>query len=176
MKSLTSKPSLGFSEAVKLSLSKLTCFEGRSRRSEFWWFMLAFVIASSILNFIVGMILPELAVMIINFLFWGLALGVTSRRLQDRGVNKLWVIISWLASIAVSIYSYTSGITAMAASVNPDIEVIIEALKNPVFMILNLINIISGIAVIIFCMLDGTAETNKYGESPKYIVEDDKQE
>ncbi|HIZ05846.1 MAG TPA: DUF805 domain-containing protein [Candidatus Phocaeicola gallistercoris] len=34
-------PSLTFVEALKLALNKTLLFKGRSRRSEYWWTMLA---------------------------------------------------------------------------------------------------------------------------------------
>ena len=44
MKKVTAKPQLGFGEAVKVAMSRLTDIKGRSRRSEYWWTLLAFLI------------------------------------------------------------------------------------------------------------------------------------
>lgn len=43
---------LGFMEAVKNVLSNLTNFNGRARRSEYWWYVLATSVVSGIINMI----------------------------------------------------------------------------------------------------------------------------
>ena len=46
-------PQLGFVEAVKICLTEKFCnFEGRARRSEFWWFALANSVVSYVANLI----------------------------------------------------------------------------------------------------------------------------
>ena len=52
MNKTTKLPQLDFTEAVKLSWSKLTQFTGRSRRSEFWWSYLALFIINIFMSFI----------------------------------------------------------------------------------------------------------------------------
>ena len=58
MKRMIAKPQLGFSEAVKLAFGKITQMSGRSRRSEFWWFMLVYVIGYWVLSTIAAFVLP----------------------------------------------------------------------------------------------------------------------
>ena len=41
-------PTMTFIEAVKECFRKYAMFTGRSRRSEFWWFLLFFVLLSSV--------------------------------------------------------------------------------------------------------------------------------
>ena len=45
-------PQLDFVTAVKLAIARIKDMEGRSRRSEFWWTMLALFIVNIILAFI----------------------------------------------------------------------------------------------------------------------------
>ena len=54
MNNVTAKPQLSFGEAIKLASGRVTDFKGRSRRSEYWWFMLAFLIG------LLGKILPPI--------------------------------------------------------------------------------------------------------------------
>ena len=77
MNQVTAKKALGFSESLKLSLSRLFQLSGRSRRSEFWWFMLVFLIAKFIVQLFLEVSVSELAVQIINILLWGFAFTVT---------------------------------------------------------------------------------------------------
>ena len=50
-------PPLQFQEALQRWLANLTNFNGRARRSEYWWAMLAIGVAGMILNFIFNLIL-----------------------------------------------------------------------------------------------------------------------
>ena len=170
MKRMIAKPQLGFAEAVKLASKRLFEFNGRSRRSEFWWFMLAFTIAIYIINSILQMLLPLLIAEIINLLMWGIALAVTVRRLQDTGHSKWWVIISWIATAIYDISVANSGIIDELSSVNADPTVILQVFKNPVIMASMIVYMLTGIVTLVFCILDGTPEANTYGASPKYVV------
>lgn len=77
---------MNFGTSLKTCFSKYATFEGRARRSEFWWFYLAVFIGSCI---------PILQ------WFWGLAviipyLAVAARRLHDTGrsaLNLLWMLL-----------------------------------------------------------------------------------
>ena len=85
MNNVTAKPQLSFGEAIKLASGRVTDFKGRSRRSEYWWFMLAFLIGYFIISWLLGKILPPIVTSIITPLLWFAALAVTVRRLQDTG-------------------------------------------------------------------------------------------
>ena len=76
-------PQLGFVEAVKLASSRILDFKGRSRRSEFWWWMLIVMIANWVItSFVSNLLVSSIIATII--MFFGLA--VTVRRLQDSGI------------------------------------------------------------------------------------------
>lgn len=168
MENLNVKPQLGFGEAIKLAYGRITDFKGRSRRSEFWWFMLVVLIT----NMVVGLILSKIPIAntIANAIIMACALSVTVRRLQDTGKSAIWVYVSYLANLVYSLYMYTSGIADNLGSVNPDPTEAIKLFTNPVLAIVGLISLVSSICVIVFCIIDGKPEPNKYGESPKYEV------
>ncbi|HYD76789.1 DUF805 domain-containing protein [Ramlibacter sp.] len=88
---------MDFVEAIKTCLRKYATFEGRASRSEYWWFVLGYLlvsvaasIVSELLNALVGLalLLPSLA--------------VGARRLHDIGksgwLQLLWIIpfIGWI--------------------------------------------------------------------------------
>ena len=75
-------------EATKLFFIRYADFNGRSRRSEFWWAQLTV----GILGGVIGMIIPNLS------WIWSLAVLVPSiaisiRRLHDIGKSGWWYLI-----------------------------------------------------------------------------------
>ena len=75
-------------EATKLFFTRYVDFNGRSRRSEYWWAYLAVVIISAVLTAVLG----ELAYI------WTLAtlipnIAITVRRLHDIGKSGWWYLI-----------------------------------------------------------------------------------
>ncbi|MGM9705366.1 MAG: DUF805 domain-containing protein [Prevotella sp.] len=176
MKNVTSKPMLSFSEALKLSCSRLTQLNGRSRRSEFWWFMLVFIIAKFIVEMFLQTSVSTLTVQIIDLLLWGVAFAVTVRRLQDSGKSMWWVIASWATSAIYSVNLQLSGVYDKTGAAVGDPSVIMEFLKDPVTMTSYILSVITGILVFIFCLLDSNVEANKYGESPKYMTSCEEEE
>ena len=175
MEKYVAPPQLGFSEAVRLAMSRLFDFNGRSRRSEFWWFMLAFYIVCYVVGFIISLFLPALPAAIINSSLWIVAMCVTVRRLQDNGHSKWWGFLSFIISIAYNAYLVNSDFMFELASVNVNPEAVIKSLiDDPKIMILSLLDSVFTIAIIVMCMIDGKPQANKYGESPKYkLVSED---
>lgn len=82
-------PSLDVISAVKLSMSRLTDFRGRSRRSEYWWTMLVVGLVAGLLTAIWSD--AESVLSLITFL---LGLAVTIRRLHDIGKSGWWYLIN----------------------------------------------------------------------------------
>ena len=82
------KPSVNIIEAIKLYFTHYADFNGRSRRSEYWWATLAI----SIIGAVVGGILGDLS------WIWTLAIMIPSlaicvRRLHDIGKSGWWYLI-----------------------------------------------------------------------------------
>lgn len=172
MKKVTAKPQLGFGEAVKLAMSRLTEIKGRSRRSEYWWTLLAFLIFYWIVSTIATIVLPYNTAQIISSLLTILVLPLTIRRVQDSGHNMLWPVLSFASSLILMFYLVSSGVFDILQSVNPDIKAIEEKLTSPVYFVSVVVSLIAGIATFVFTLLDSKPETNKYGESPKYVIEE----
>ena len=161
-------PQLEFTEAVKLASSRLFDFTGRSRRSEFWWFMLAFCICYYFVNVLLVVFMPYLAAIIVGCLILFLAVGVTVRRLQDGGHSKWWVICSFIMLTAYNIYVAQSDLLFEMMSINPNPDTVIKELTSPVMMFFSLANMVLSITIFVFCLIDGKPGPNKFGESPKY--------
>ena len=168
MKAYIPSPSLSFFDAIELALSRLTDFNTRSRRSEFWWFGLVYFILSNILTSVLGIFASLTVTQIANNLLLFFMYGVTVRRLQDGGHSKWWVIISWIAQAAYSYAFVNSEFLYTLTSVNLDPESIVRALMDPVLLLSSLVLSITALVILVFCLMDGRPEENKYGKSPKY--------
>ena len=85
-------------EATKLFFVRYTDFNGRSRRSEYWWAYLGIVIISAVLTTVLG----ELAYI------WTLAtlvpqIAVSVRRLHDVGKSGWWYLIGLVPLVGLII-------------------------------------------------------------------------
>ena len=170
MSNYVAKPQLGFGEALKLACGRLFDFSGRSRRSEFWWFTLAFVLVSWLFTFVVSLFQPSLLVAeIAGDVFSLLALAVLVRRLQDTGRSKWWAIGTWVLSLVGGIYSATRPVMDELTSVNADPEAVLEFFKDPIALVFMCVTFVLEVVIFVFCLLDGKKEANQYGESPKYV-------
>ncbi|NBE07655.1 DUF805 domain-containing protein [Paragemmobacter ruber] len=84
-------------EAVKAVFSKYATFEGRARRSEYWWFFLFSMIIALILNVISPGLLGGI---------WALvtllpSIAVGARRLHDIDRTGWWLLIGFIPLIGL---------------------------------------------------------------------------
>jgi len=175
-------PSLNPVDAIKLAAGRLSDFKGRSRRSEFWWWMAVVLISQVAIGWLLGN--NEQASGIINILIMACALSVTVRRLQDTGNHALWVFVSFALGIAVTFYTafgemshFTSEYRQIFEAYGTNIPTkMFDRLMDKyssvilIYGTMMLAWLISSLVVVIMCLLDGKPLDNKYGSSPKYIV------
>jgi len=166
---IKARPTLGFRDAVKLAISRKMEVKGRSRRSEFWWFMVFMFIVNIVVS-ILTMFSQTLST-VVGLLVLLLCVPVTVRRLHDRSHSAWWVYLCFLSVVFINVYILWSGVIDMMNSVNADLEEIYVSLMTPVYAIPSFIATITSIAIFIFALLDSDAMPNKYGESPKYYIE-----
>ena len=170
-------PTLGFTEAVKLASSRILDFKGRSRRSEFWWWMLVvFVVGFCVSLFISNMLVSSLWA--IAYMFC--ALSATARRLQDSGKSALWVYVSYALGCVSNLYVSTSDAIAALMdkmdSAHPS-QAAIEKITMQyagdfaIMGLLGCIFMVSCLIVFIMTLQDSKPTANKYGPSPKYVEE-----
>lgn len=164
MANLIVKPQVEFMEAVKLAYKNCFTFTGRIRRSEFWWAVLG--------NFIIGLILCFIPIIgQILCLFIGIVnLSLTFRRLHDTNHSGWWVGVPMLTSaIAVGIIITTCGVAALTGDMNA-----LAGASMGSMLIAVLLYLAAGImelVVLVFCCMDSQQVANKYGESPKYVLD-----
>lgn len=171
------RPQLGFIEAIKICfLQKYCTFKGRARRSEYWWFYLACIIANSVVSS-TGMgiffsthsvssyisdpgslFLSPAYLMTIAFTLVLLlpSLAALVRRLHDTGHSGTWL---WGM---VLVYVLLWGCAAAGTIANSNPFLIILAL------ICLLLLIVSTIMLLVWSCQDSERGENKYGPSPKY--------
>ncbi len=173
MTKLIEKPQPSFPEAVRKGCNRLFDFHGRTRRSDFWWFMLAFMVCNLILTNIWEAFLPPLAAVICNLAVLSLALAITVRRLQDRGASKWWVFANYISTAVYTLYNYGTGIGEELMSVNASPEASMSMLTDPILIISLIVFMVTDLVTFVYCVLDGKPEPNKYGTSPKYIIKEE---
>lgn len=98
---------MDFMTAVRSCLSRYTDFEGRSQRSEFWWFFLFNIIGSAVANAIDTAILgfPVLGILwSLGLLIPGIAVSI--RRMHDLDKSGWWIFIVLVPVVGFLIYLY----------------------------------------------------------------------
>ncbi len=161
-------PQLGFMDAVKICLKKYFDFNGRARRSEFWWFYLACYIVNGILGGIFSAITS-----------WGSSKAAELQsQMNGADINEL-IELSRQAQEANSSYQSSLIIWAILFGII-SIAILIPMLSATARRLhdvgksghLQWLYLLCGIGVpicLILCIPDGKPEPNKYGESPKYV-------
>lgn len=79
---------MNFQEAVQTCFRKYADFTGRASRSEYWWFVLAYLIVAIVAGFIHEVLY---FVVVLAFLLPLLAAG--ARRLHDIGKSGWWLLL-----------------------------------------------------------------------------------
>lgn len=122
---------MGFGAAVSSVLSKYAGFQGRARRSEYWWWILAYILVLVIAGVADNILQPPVpgalfqSRPVTDLIFLAVivpTLAVTVRRLHDTDRSGFWVfigvipIIGWL----VLLYWYCLRGTAGSNNFGPD--------------------------------------------------------
>ena len=135
---------MGMMEAIQLFFARYTDFQGRSRRSEYWWMFLAVMLFMVIGGFLVG-------------LLGGLASG------QLNPIGYLLIGILVLANFAIII----PGIALMVRRFHDLDQTGWLALVFILLSFIPLLGWLASIGLIIWFAMPGTVGPNKYGADPK---------
>ncbi len=129
-------------------------FSGRSRRKEYWMYVLLLVIVGVVLGALEGMVGlggtvgpygPLSAIFLLATFVPSLAVGI--RRLHDTDRSGWWMLVG-LLPYALSVGVTLSGNLLLGG-------------------ILGIVALITCIAVLVFMCLDGTKGSNRFGSDPK---------
>lgn len=168
MEDIVRLPQMSFEQSVKTVLSKLTDFKGRARRSELWWFWLLYAVVSILINLLLSG--TQIISSIVSIILLLSIFSVTVRRLHDRGHSGWWVAASIIINIVYNIYMSTSGYLEALSTINPDPDIAVKLMSDPVIITSILLLFVINISIFVFCVMDSKPEENKYGQSPKYIT------
>ena len=132
----------------KVAMIKYCKFEGRARRSEFWYFKLSI----SIIDFAYAVIAK-------------LILAIVNNKTTEEEIEKL--------DIADSIPLLVIGIVIAVIFIIPNISVSVRRLhdvgKSGYYYFLNLIPLIGTLILLYYYVQDSYPDANEYGDSTKYI-------
>ena len=153
--------SINMIDAVKLFFKNYFNFTGRASRSEYWWFVLAYFIASFVIGFIEGFVTALMGIysgvtivgnIFILAMFIGM-LSLTARRLQDRGHSGWWQAACIVPTIPMYIFLF---------------QFILSGFQDGVggLILFALISIGTSITLIVFCCLPPKEDENKWGRNP----------
>lgn len=153
---MTETQSLGFSEALNASTKKIFQFSGRARRSEYWWTMLVF--------YAVGLVVP-----VLGWIAGLFAIPLTFRRLHDTGRSGWW----WGAGAIIKgslivcfLYETFSIMVLHENTMSATPEKLIAK-----YLLWALLVLAWKVVLLIFLCTDSDVYENDYGESTKYIEE-----
>lgn len=162
MGQIVEKPSLGFSEAINKAASNVLNFNGRARRSEFWWTILV--------EYLAGIVLTPIA----SFVLGILTIPLAFRRLHDTGRSGWWLgvnIILKTGVFFVLIYDIIM-LATRPTHYNEPVDDMMWAFFIKYGLICVFFLIYQIILIIFYCQ-DSAPYANEYGESPKYVVKED---
>jgi uncharacterized membrane protein YhaH (DUF805 family) len=168
-----------------MPLRRYADFSGRSRRLEFWLFVLfQFLLYAGLFAILIGIIGAAAATgevagagaailgfagfALIFFIVWLAllvpSLAVTVRRLHDSNRSGWWFGVYFLLNIGMNIIS-GAMMTAMAQSSRSPEELMVA--MGGAFGLFGLIMFGYALVLLVFFFLDGTPGPNRYGPDPK---------
>ena len=177
--------SINMLDAVKLFFKNYFNFKGRASRSEYWWFILAFVIVYIVIAtietvFIFATLFDDIyndpysysysasdaikdTFLMPSFLFYlamiiGL-LSLNARRLQDRGHTGWWQLANIIPNI-LSLILYFNFLASILDGSSMNIGALIAAI---IFWI---ISFGTWVTMIVFLCLPPKEDENKWGRNP----------
>jgi uncharacterized membrane protein YhaH (DUF805 family) len=167
-------------------LKRYAEFSGRSRRMEFWmWILFQFLIGCVFVILVLGLggsalmsgdprqliamggiiLILYLLYLLMTLAFFIPSLAVTIRRLHDSNRSGWWVMLYWGPYLLIILFSIASGGTVGAAGG--------EAARDGMMAggafagVAGLAWLAGCVVLLVFMFLDGTPGPNKYGPDPK---------
>ena len=161
---------MDFITAIKTCFSKYADFNGRARRSEFWYWYLFTILVSMFSSWIPFASLVMLALVIPT-------LAASVRRLHDIGRSGWWVLLNVVPSIicfALLIALLGSALVTLVAAGTYEPEMLIDNLSANVglcaaYVLSALVTFVCSIVLIVWWAGDSKPGVNEYGENPKGI-------
>ena len=181
MVNYVTRPQVGFLDACKQAIQKCVTFRGRARRSEFWWATLGLCIINLLLSWI------PIVSTVVSLFFTLVSLSLSFRRLHDTN-HSGWLVIANFACgfVGIGIIFIGAIVGGLSfADLSEGEEYLAENLSTALMGVSTIYIIIGGLlilasgilqlVILVFCCIDSDIQANKYGESPKYYLEETEQ-
>lgn len=128
---------MDFMTAAKTGFGRLTDFDGKSGRAEFWWYVLAAIIANVLIAIVLVSIMtpmgmPAIASLVSTLVGAGLLVAACVRRLRDAGKPEVLAYVVFGLNILYSLL----GLVGMAI--------------GAIGMIVGLISLVAGLVMLFF--------------------------
>ena len=167
MEKVIQTPSMSFGEALKTCFKKYANFSGRARRSEFWWFS------------VLGWILSACSYALVTWKFTKVAAmeeQVREVMFDEEKLNALQAQASNFDTIFFLLLALL-GIVGLLLLL-PSLAVAVRRLHDIgksgwilLLMLIPIVNFVVAIVLLIYYLKDSDRGVNKFGPSPKYVVE-----
>lgn len=160
-----SVPELSPLEWAIRPLKRYAQFSGRAPRAEYWWFWLAYMLGSLLIQILARAwsVLALLGIVYLGLVIPVIATGV--RRLHDTDRSGWWLLAPFVP--------YALGFAMMIPAMRSNLEALTFASFGPA-MVLVMIGFVLAIVVLVFTILPGTRGPNRFGPDP--YEEDDLEE
>ncbi len=168
---------MGLIEATRTCLSKFATFSGRASRSEYWWFLLAVVLASVILSVVDSIVFGtaedsgQPLTGIFQLVMFVPLLAAAWRRLQDSGRPGWYALLPMLFSLAFVVVTLF-GIFAVSVVVEggdpagDEARGLLSMIGMSGLMIMGAIQIAVTILMLWWLTRPSEPGTNAYGPAP----------
>ena len=147
---------MSFIESIRTVLSKYADFNGRARRSEFWWYYLAFSIVMGVVYF--ALIVPGLT-------------EYTAATMDYAMAGDPSAAVPMMPGSLVT--GYVVALVIGLALLLPTLAVIVRRLhdsgKPGALAFLLLLPVVNLILIIVWGATNGTPGPNQYGQDPKAV-------
>lgn len=100
---------MGLTDAVRTCLRRWSDFQGRARRPEFWWWVLANAGVNLLLN-----LLPGWASLLVSLVTLVPTLAVATRRLHDVGRSGWWQLAIYLPLPFMFLGAFIGAVAGLA--------------------------------------------------------------
>lgn len=147
---------MSFIESIRTVLSKYAVFNGRARRSEYWWYTLAVVIVSAILSAV--LIAPGYSAYLTSTMEWSMAGDPAAPMPAMPGSLVTGYLIMSLVNLALLLPSL--GVTVRRLH---------DTGRSGFWIFLGLVPIVGGIILIVWEASAGTPGPNQFGPDPKAV-------
>lgn len=155
---------MDFATAVRTCLvEKYATFRGRASRSEYWWFVLAYVIAAIVVMFLVGLTGLGFLQLIFMLAILSPALAAGFRRLQDTGRPGWYVLIP----AGISIFSMIFAPAPMEIGADGMPTAMPGWGTTMLFGFLGIVQLVLAVIFIWWLTRPSQPETNAYGPPPQ---------